>query len=516
MLSVLTCAATLSITPIAAADGLVAPPGVYAGSDGGYPAAANDWPPDPALLSGAGGSGAGGSGGPSRLPRNATYMDQSAYAMGTMTWNVIMLESNGGIDANQEDWTADEITTIQSEINQAKTFWEGLTAGFHPGARLSIDVHYENGGVPMATPYEPITRSSTQDYLWINSAMNALGYNFTGPNGRFNNVRNYNNARRNADGKLWATTIFIVDDTIDPDNRFSDSSFAYAYFNGPYAVLTQGNNGWGINNFSMVLSHEMGHIFGALDEYQASNVRNTYTAGYLNGATLNASLDGNGNVVAPPQPKALMLNNGDHAVTGATYLPHWSAADNFGLRDSDGDTIPDILDTPAMLTGGDIGSDPVLGNFVFSGDISVNDYPNANPLNAGFSNSQARMTINTITSMAYSLDGGFPTPFPSLDAAYDDYEESLGFSIFGLPMGVHTIDVVGIDSVGNSSNVLHFEFNSQLVPEPGTALLAFISLIGTMNIHRGRSFRYNGNRRTVLTQSSACVALAINSRSRTH
>jgi hypothetical protein len=249
-------------------------------------------------------------------------------------------------------------------------------------------------------------------------------------------------------------------------------------------VLTQGNNGWQINNFSMVLSHEMGHIFGALDEYQGSGVRNTRRAGYLNGLTLNVSLDGSGSPVTPPQPNALMLNNGDHNGTGATYLPHWSSAHNFGLYDADGDTIPDILDTPATLTGSDTLSDPVSGNFSFAGSISVNDYPNANPLNFGFSNSRARMTINTIVGMAYSLDGGAPTPFPPLDAAYDDYTESVGFSITGLRYGPHTIDVVGVDSVGNPSNMLHFQFNSTLVPEPGAMLLALTAMLGLLNVRR--------------------------------
>jgi hypothetical protein len=474
-----------AISPWASAVGLEAPPEVYAApsEDHDHEAAPADFPTDPGESSAAGGAGPGMGGAPvPRLPRNATFMDQSGYAMGSMTWNVIMLESNGGIDANVENWTSTEITTIQNEINQAKTYWEGLTAGFHPGARLSIDIHYENGGVPMATPYEPITRSSSQEGQWINSAMNALGYN---SGGHFNNVRNYNHARRIADGNHWATTIFIVDDTVDSDNRFSNSAFAYAYFNGPYTMLTQGNNGWGINNFNMVLSHEMGHIFGALDEYQASGVKNSQRAGYLNGLTLNASLDGSGSPVIPPQPNALMRNNGNSS-TGVTHMPHWSAAHNFGLFDSDSDTIPDILDTPATLTGSASGSNPMDGDFVFAGSISVNDYPNANPLNYGFSNSQANMTINTIADAAYSLDGGALISFAALDATYDDYTESLGFSILGLSQGLHTIDVVGIDSVGNWSNVLHFEFNTQLVPEPGTMLLAVMGMIALAALRRGR------------------------------
>jgi MYXO-CTERM domain-containing protein len=255
-------------------------------------------------------------------------------------------------------------------------------------------------------------------------------------------------------------------------------------------MLTQGNDGWGINNFGMVLAHEMGHIFGALDEYAASGIRNTRRAGYLNGLTLNASLDGAGNPVVPPQPNALMLNIGNFS-TGVPHSPHSSSSVNFGHRDVDGDSIPDILDTFPTLTGSDAGSNPATGKFVFSGSISVNDYPNNNPLNFGFSNSRSDMTINTIAAMSYVLNSGSPIPFTAIDGAYDDYTELLGFSISGFPAGLHTIDVYGTNSVGNTSNLLQFTFTS-LVPEPGSLLLAAMGLVGLVHLRRRHIREFNG------------------------
>jgi hypothetical protein len=228
-LCVLSLAISSATFSSAAADGLEAPPGVLAemgawsDSVGGGWSAGSDDDSSGGLGGGSGPAAAGAP--PLPLPRNATFIDQSAYAMGRMTWNVIMIESNGAIDVNQENWTPAEIATIQTEIGQAQTFWEGLTAGFHPGARLSIDIHYETGEVPLETGYEPIRRSSGDENRWINEAMDTLGYN---DGNHFNNVRNYNNDRRIADGNHWATTIFIVDDTVDSDNRFSNSAFAYA------------------------------------------------------------------------------------------------------------------------------------------------------------------------------------------------------------------------------------------------------------------------------------------------
>ena len=36
---------------------------------------------------------------------------------------------------------------------------------------------------------------------------------------------------------------------------------------GPYCMLTYDNDGYRFANFDAVLAHEMGHVFGALDEY---------------------------------------------------------------------------------------------------------------------------------------------------------------------------------------------------------------------------------------------------------
>ncbi|MCA9231046.1 MAG: PEP-CTERM sorting domain-containing protein [Planctomycetales bacterium] len=421
-------------------------------------------------ISGEGSAPAAGNAPTPNLPRNAQVMDQSAYAMGSMTWNVIFVQNNGSV-AGAETWSPSEISSLQTEITQAKSYWEGLTSGFHPGAQLSININYVNGASPMTTSLDP---TASQSEGWVNHVMAPLGYTSTD---RFTNVRNFNQAQRVAANTHWSTTIFALDNT---DNY--KSSYAYAYFGGPFTILTRDPAGWQPQNFNMVLAHEMGHIFNALDEYQASGVRNTQRGGYLNGLTLNAELDGAGNPVVPPQPNALMLNNGNF-VTGIPYAPHPSASVNFGHRDTDNDTIPDILDTFPTLTGNDSSSNAATGNFVFSGSISVNDYNNSNPLNVGFSNSQSDMTINTIASMSYTLDGGLPVPFPAVDGTYDDYTELLSFTIPSLSAGNHTIDVIGTNSVGNSSNLLQFSFTST-VPEPSTLLLAVVGLASLLRCQR--------------------------------
>jgi len=404
------------------------------------------------------------------IPRNAQVMDQSAFALGTMVWNVIFVQGDGSIQTQRETWTPSEIANIQSKISGAESYWEGMTAGFNPAARLAINVNYVNGGSPMITGYEP---STDQSEVWINSVMNQLGYNNSS---RFTNVRNFNQAQRNANNTNWATTILVLDNT-----SAYLTSYAYAYYGGPFTILENDSAGWGPQNFNMVLSHEMGHIFFANDEYYASGARVTDHGGYLNVANTNAERDAAGNRITPPQLNALMLNNGNYN-THVAFSPSVPSSQMFGFRDTDADNIPDILDTPASLTGSNAGSNPNTGFFAFAGNIQVTQLANLDPLNVGFSNSQSAMTIDTIISACYRLDSGMPVSLPAGDGSYGGYDESLSFTIAGLPYGLHAIDVYGFNSVGNSSNTLHYSFN--VVPEPAT--LCLLAMSGLAVIRRRR------------------------------
>jgi hypothetical protein len=398
----------------------------------------------------------------------ATSVDTSAFALGKARLNVIFLESDGSIDINREDWTPNQLSLVQSEIGEAVNFWQGLTAHYHPNARFQIDVNYVNGGVPMATGYEPITHGSFQDSLWISEVMGDLGYD---AGGHFDRVRAFDNDSRSEGDTHWSTTLFVVNDAMDFDKRFSNGQFAYGYIGGPYITLTYNNFNWGIDRFNRVLSHELAHSFFALDEYAGAGSRNNERSGYLNGINGNAELNAQGQTVTPPQPNALMVNN--------TLDPSPFTDVQVGHRDSDADGVPDILDTLPLLSGGTFGSDPLLGVFGFVGDASVTTIPNLNTNQLGFSSSGAEMTINWIATAQYRLNEGAWIDFPAADGAYDRGIESISLAISGLAAGSYTIDVRAINSVDNPSALMRFEFQSALaVPEPGTISLAFVAIGG--------------------------------------
>ncbi len=406
-------------------------------------------------------------------PFGATNVDQSAFALGSFALNVVFVESNGSIDPNQEDWTEAQLTTMHGKIEEAAVFWESMTSSYHPNAQLDITVNYVNGGVPLETGYEPITRAGfSSNSLWVNQVMNTLGY--VSANVTYNN-RDFNNDQRDALDTHWAATVYVVNDEVDSDGRFSDNQFAFTYLGGPYIVTTYSNDGWGNDRYHRVLAHEMGHLFFAMDEYQASGKRNNARSGYLNGVNGNAELNSLGQPVTPPQPDALMLDT--------TLDPSEFTSVQIGHLDSDNDSIPDILDTVPYIVGSDVASDPDAGIFSFTGQGFVNPMENNNPNSS--TDSGADMTINTIDFAAYNLDGHGWIDFAAVDGAYGDYVESLSLELTGLAPGPHTIDLRITNSVGNYSEVESFELF--VTPEPGALGVLCMGML--VCLRRGRKAR---------------------------
>ncbi|MFW2332395.1 hypothetical protein [Ilumatobacter sp.] len=99
---------------------------------------------------------------------------------------------------------------------------------------------------------------SQKEALWRDPAMQALGYG-SGLAG----VRDYIEDLRSAKNTSWSYCAFVT--------KYPIGHFAYASIGGPRLVMDPANDGWGIENFDRVFAHETGHIFGAPDEYAASN-----------------------------------------------------------------------------------------------------------------------------------------------------------------------------------------------------------------------------------------------------
>jgi len=354
------------------------------------------------------------------------YYETSEYLIGKVAVAVIFLESNGAVDPNFEDWTADEISRVIYEISVALRWWEAQ----NPSAQVS----FTGLTVRVPTSYEPILRPSTHEGLWISEAMAYLGY----PGADYKQqVRDYNNDLRRGvpmrtdSGTVsiradWSFVIFVVDSSRDPDGKFADGKSAYAYLGGPFLVLTYDNGGWGIDNMDFVAAHEIGHIFYATDEYNGI----TEYSGYLNAP----DCEGSYSLMGRP-------------ILG--FIPVWRLSEctklQVGWRDTDGDGILDIVDTFPKTTL--ISVPPYLTDatvHTYRGEVEEIPYPNRNPFGTGRS-----VTINTIRSVKFRVDGGPWLTATPTDGSFDDVHEEFSFMATNLPVGLHTVEVYSVNSVNN-------------------------------------------------------------------
>jgi len=143
---------------------------------------------------------------------------------------------------------------------------EGLNmlSAFEP--RANIQWFYDIRRPKISLPASQFTGNPTFDWedKWRNAAMVALGYSgdINGMNAYINNIRVNNNAQ-------WAYAIFVT--------KYPSGWFAYEWSNHIY--MHTGVDGWGIDNFNLVVAHESCHIFGVNDEYTSSGCNCTQRGG---------------------------------------------------------------------------------------------------------------------------------------------------------------------------------------------------------------------------------------------
>ena len=379
-------------------------------------------------------------------PYGADYADNSEFMLGDVWVSVVLLESSGAVDPNQENWTTCQISEVKTGIQAGLDWWEtSFTAFADEGGPqyLSFHVDWTYADNPVATPYEPITHSYSWQYYWVHDFLDVVGYNT--PDSYTADLTRWNHDQRIAHNTHWAFTIFVVNSAIDADGKFSDGYYAYSYLGGPFMVMTYDNATWDIAGMGQVSAHEIGHVFYALDEYSGSN---SYTdrSGYYGVQNLNAR---DGNPDPASRVPSIMAEPGLQADAWANYTSSPSSLQMVGWRDSDGDGIFDLLDVPPALSGA--GSwNPVASQFEFAGTAAVAALDNLNTRG-----SKHDITINTVDRLRYRLDEGAWQD----GNAYGLYSTNVSQEVPVAQNGLHTIEfrTVSLDGV-LASNVLSYEF----------------------------------------------------------
>lgn len=338
------------------------------------------------------------------------FDDTSEFMIGSLSVDVIFLESDGTIDPKTETWTDTMKADVVNETRDGVTWW----ATNPLGPQFNVTLHSRT----VATSYEPINRPQSDEGLWINETMTGMGYS---SGDYFYQTRSYINDMRASDSNDWGFVIFVVNSLNDVDGRFTDGIFGYSYLGGPFIVLTYDNDGWGIARMNQVAAHEMGHVFYATDEYDGI----PQFSGYLD----SLEIEGSGRIM---DTCSLSISNGTLHQIG------WYDGDSDGIFDIVG-TQPEVTLTSLPLQY----SNSSLANY--SGIASVVPYPNRNPIGPGND-----VTVAKISQVYYSLDGSGWMPASASDGTYNRTTEAFNFS-FAPTDGFHSVSVMAVTDQGVSS-----------------------------------------------------------------
>lgn len=366
----------------------------------------------------------------------AVRSDQtSEYMIGRVAVSLVLIESDGSLEPDQTNWTATQRQRVLDEVQAGLNWW----ADRQPEAHLSFAIE-DHATTPIPSGYEPINHSQSAEGLWIGDVLTRLGYS-TG--GYFSRMRTYANELRTRHHVDWAFTILVVNSSGDADGAFSDGYFAYAYIGGPFLVVTYDNGGYGIDHMDAVVTHEIGHIFRALDQYSSANIPCTFASGYLGIENQNSQYAG-------------CTSNVSSIMRGgiAPYLSaaiDSSAAGQIGWLDGDADGILDPIDTEPILTvTAVVQSD---AGWTYIGNARDLPYPSL---------TRPALSINTV-SAEYQLDQGDWLTISTTEPNLLDGGTAFTLTLTNLPPGNHRLNLRAHNSVGHVSSTVT---NLLIVPDP--------------------------------------------------
>jgi hypothetical protein len=249
-------------------------------------------------------------------------------------------------------------------------------------------------------------------------------------------VRDYLNDLRDKTTANWCFVIFVIDASNDEDGLFPDGLGAAVISSREYILAPVKIT----DNLDWRVAHETGHIFWAVDEY----IDEAFYQGYLNVSSIPHS----GGLM--DTPGSWNLSGKPHGMNGT-----WGQV---GWRDSDGDGIQDIVDTPNEVYLNQYRR--IVNQFNFTGAATVTPYPNRN---SHPYSSKRNVTINKIQSVQFRVDNGTwqnasmtPWKFRKLVRYPDTYEYKETYAVVNftfltpeLSPGEHFIEIKATNQWGN-------------------------------------------------------------------
>ncbi|XZE55421.1 dockerin type I domain-containing protein [Planctomycetaceae bacterium SH139] len=327
----------------------------------------------------------------SAIPLGAMPMDTAEFMLGTVAVTPVLLESNGLVDSNTENWTAEEIDQVLANVAEGMQWWVDTLATFDTNHALEFIIDDSFATTPVETPFEPISRRSDSYVQYVGRFLTDQGYD--GDSVTLEEaMRSFNHSQREKLDTNWSFTIFVVDSSADQDGMFDSAGTfrqAFAFAGGLFMVVPSGRP-------ASTYAHETGHMFWARDEYPGSGSYNDQR-GYYNTQNTNAIDD------SPPgfvQQPSIMASG---TLLQQAYANNVSAASSLaqvGWQDTDGDGVFDVLDVPLDLDVAALYLEDTQTLRVFGTATAVP------MLNANSSGLQNDITLNRVSRLEYRADDG--------------------------------------------------------------------------------------------------------------
>jgi len=286
------------------------------------------------------------------------------------------------------------------------------------------------------TKYEPMLRPWDDNKLWVPDVLKGLG---CGDGSNYDEIgKSCAHTIRQNWKTDWAFIIFVVNSGAGLPGWTDIRAFAIRY--GPYVVLPFG---WfyhmmfeGTDGLARVVAHEIGHIFGATDEYDGK----PELSGYL----YELDEDGSG----------CIMDSNEWCVSRGTMR-------RIGWVDDNHNGYPDVLENrPSIMLLNDTSPVTDADEIVIEGIFKLEPYPCKRP-------GCRPVTINSVTpinatGVLTALDGSFDTAYEPFRLIYRP----------NMP-GYHTISMTIMDAVmGNvesySRNILYTYLEVESIEAPLT------------------------------------------------
>jgi len=382
-----------------------------------------------------------------------TARETAAFAAGRVAVAVVFVESDGSLDPSTENWSrrdpgnpGDRRANVLAKVQAALDWWNKRSPDGSLEAFLPAAGQY---GAPrtVTTRHEPISRPVGQfnrdyrlsDAVWRWQIMGKLGYAHDRTDDSPPPERAYADQVRGKTGADWAFVLYVVDSLRDADGMFRDGAVAYtADLFGPYMVLTYDNDGYRFRHFDAVLAHEMGHVFGALDEYAPPRPgypsTGGLTSGYLGVRNRNAVKGGTTDLPC--------IMRGSQATLDAFVIGELcpSSVGQTGLRDGDADARPNVVDTRPRF---DLAAPVSVASGVFTVTGTVREQPWPRGTSSVGIPFRHDISIFVPHTLQFRVDGGEWLPLVAVDGVFDEPLEKWELTTAPLAAGAHTLEVQG-------------------------------------------------------------------------